>query len=53
MLSLDNTGIATVQNIFNGAGYLYNDVLSVDDATVGGGGSEFQFTVTKVGFYKQ
>ena len=34
-----------------GEGYQVGDVLSVDDATVGGGGgSGFQFTVNKVGF---
>ena len=51
-LNANNTGITTVSNIsLNGTGYAVNDVLSVDDATVGGGGgSGFQFTVTKVGF---
>ncbi|ADO99872.1 baseplate wedge initiator [Prochlorococcus phage P-HM2] len=51
-LNANNTGISTVSNIsLNGTGYAVNDVLSVDDATVGGGGgSGFQFTVTKVGF---
>ena len=48
----EQTGITTVTDIsLAGEGYQIGDVLSVDDANVGGGGgSGFQYTVTNVGF---
>ena len=51
-LNSNNTGITSVTNIsLNGKDYAINEVLSVDDSTVGGGGgSGFQFTVSNVGF---
>ncbi|BCU98554.1 MAG: hypothetical protein CM15mV22_1860 [Eurybiavirus sp.] len=50
-LSGAQTGITTVSDISAiGSGYQVGDVLSVDDANVGGGGgSGFQFTVASVG----
>ena len=51
-VSANDTSISSVTDIVSsGSGYTVGDVLTVDDADVGsGGGSGFQFTVTKVGY---
>ena len=50
---INTTVINEVTNIsLDGGPYTVGDVLSVDQGDVGGSGSGFQYTVTKVGFIK-
>ena len=52
-LTANTTVINEVTNIsLDGGPYTVGDVLSVDQGDVGGSGSGFQYTVTKVGFIK-
>ena len=53
-LTSNTTVITSVTNIsLEGGPYQVGDVLSVDPQNVGGSGSNFTYTVTKVGFVKE